>query len=165
MVTAAEADPLAGLAATVAAGRAAGARADEAERTAAGLQYLVGQEAGLAGREAELARLNAAVALAVGRVERLEAARHELPAQIAELDERLTGARVAAGGLADAEVQLDAVMVRLAAAARAEDLAGGWTSWPPPPARRSTCTSSSSTPTSRPCRSGWTTWPPSWPAS
>ncbi|HEX5295269.1 MAG TPA: SMC family ATPase [Streptosporangiaceae bacterium] len=118
------ASPLAGLAATVAAGRAAGARADEAERTAAALQYLVGQEAGLAAREAELARLNAAVALAVGRVERLEAARHELPAQIAELDERLTGARVAAGGLADAEVQLDAVMVRLAAAARAEDLAG-----------------------------------------
>jgi exonuclease SbcC len=120
----AEADPLAGLADTVAAGRSASARADAAERTAAALQYLVGQEAGLAGREAELAHLNAAVALAVGRVERLEAARHELPAQIAELDERLTGARVAAGGLADAEIQLDAVMVRLAAAARAEDLAG-----------------------------------------
>jgi exonuclease SbcC len=116
--------PVAGLAATVAAGRAAGARADEADRTAAGLQYLVGQETGLAVREAELDRLNEAVALAVGRAGRLEAARHELPAQIAELDERLTGARVAAAGLADAEVQLDAAMVRLAAAARAEDLAG-----------------------------------------
>ncbi|HMH91617.1 MAG TPA: SMC family ATPase [Streptosporangiaceae bacterium] len=119
-----EAGPLAGLAATVAAGRAAAARADAAERTAAALQYLVGQEAGLAGREAELARLTEAVAAAGDRAARLEAARQELPAQIAELDERLTGARVAAAGLADGQAQLDAVMVRLAAAARAEDLAG-----------------------------------------
>jgi len=119
-----ETGPLAGLAATAAAGRAAAARADERERTAAGLQYLVGQEAGLAGREAELARLNEAAAAAGDRAARLEAARQELPAQIAELDERLTGARVAAAGLADGEAQLDAVMVRLAAAARAQDLAG-----------------------------------------
>jgi DNA repair protein SbcC/Rad50 len=119
-----EAGLLAGLMATAAAARAASARADEAERTAAALQYLVGQEAGLASREAELTRLSAAVAAAGGRAARLEAARQELPAQIAELDERLTGARVAAAGLADGQVQLDAVMVRLAAATRAEDLAG-----------------------------------------
>jgi exonuclease SbcC len=119
-----EDDPLAGLTATTAASRAAAGRADEAERTAAALQYLVGQEAGLAGREAELARLTDTAADAGARAGRLEAARQELPAQIAELDERLTAARVAAAGLADGETQLDAVMVRLAAATRAQDLAG-----------------------------------------
>jgi DNA repair protein SbcC/Rad50 len=116
--------PLDGRSVTAAAGRAAAARAEDAERTAAALQYLVGQEAGLPGRAAEQARLSAAAAAAGDRAARLEAARQELPAQIAELDDRLTGARVAAAGLADGEAQLEIVMVRLAAAARAEDLAG-----------------------------------------
>jgi DNA repair protein SbcC/Rad50 len=119
-----QADPLDGLGATMAAGRAAAARAEEAERSAATLHYLVGQEAGLARREAELARLSDVAAAAGERAGRLEAARQELPAQIAELEERLTAARVAAAGLADGETQLDAVMVRRAAATRAEDLAG-----------------------------------------
>jgi exonuclease SbcC len=116
--------PLDGRSVTAAAGRAAAARAAAAERTAAALQYLVGQEAGLPGRAAEQARLSDAAAAAGDRAARLEAARQELPAQIAELDDRLTGARVAAAGLADGEAQLEIVMVRLAAAARAEDLAG-----------------------------------------
>ena len=119
-----EADVLAGLGATAAAGSAATARAERAEQDAAGLRYLAGQEAGLAGREAELARLSDVAAAAGDRAARLEAARQELPAQIAELEERLTAARVAAAGLADGEAQLDAVMVRRAAAGRAEDLAG-----------------------------------------
>ncbi len=119
-----EGDALAGLSATAAAGSAATARAERAEQDAAGLRYLAGQEAGLAGREAELARLSDVAAAAGDRAARLEAARQELPAQIAELEERLTAARVAAAGLADGEAQLDAVMVRRAAAGRAEDLAG-----------------------------------------
>jgi DNA repair protein SbcC/Rad50 len=123
-VAAGEAGPLAGLGATVAAGRAATARAEEAERDAAALHYLAGQEAGLASRELELARLTDAAAVAADRAGRLEAARQELPAQIAELEERLTAARVAAGGLAEGEAQLDAVMVRRMAATRAEDLTG-----------------------------------------
>jgi exonuclease SbcC len=116
--------PLDGRSVTAAAGRAAAARAEDAERTAAALQYLAGQEAGLPDRAAEQVRLNDAAAAAGDRAARLEVARQELPAQIAELDERLTGARVAAAGLADGEAQLEVVTVRLGAAGRAEVLAG-----------------------------------------
>ena len=100
------------------------AEADEAERAAAELEHLVRQEADVPGREAGLSRLREAAVTAAGLVSKLEQARQELPGRIDQAGERLTAARLAAAGLADAVSQRDTLAGQLEAASRAAELAG-----------------------------------------
>jgi exonuclease SbcC len=100
------------------------AEADEAERAAAELEHLVGQEADLPAREAELGRLSEAAVTAADLVRKLEQARQELPGRIDQAGERLTAARLAAAGLADAVSQRDTLAGHIEAASRAAELAG-----------------------------------------
>jgi DNA repair protein SbcC/Rad50 len=114
----------AGSAGVAARAERAAADADEAERAAAELEHLVGQEADLPGREAELGRLGDAAVTAADLVRKLEQARQELPGRIDQAGERLTAARLAAAGLADAVSQRDTLAGHLEAASRAAELAG-----------------------------------------
>ena len=100
------------------------AEADEAERAAAELEHLVRQEADVPGREAGLSRPREAAVTAAGLVSKLEQARQELPGRIDQAGERLTAARLAAAGLADAVSQRDTLAGQLEAASRAAELAG-----------------------------------------
>ena len=76
------------------------------------------------GREAGLSRLREAAVTAAGLVSKLEQARQELPGRIDQAGERLTAARLAAAGLADAVSQRDTLAGQLEAASRAAELAG-----------------------------------------
>jgi exonuclease SbcC len=105
-------------------GVVAGGVAARAERAAAELEHLVRQEADLPGREAGLSRLREAAVTAAGLVSKLEQARQELPGRIDQAGERLTAARLAAAGLADAVSQRDTLAGQLEAASRAAELAG-----------------------------------------
>ncbi len=97
-------------------------QAAAAERTAAGLEHLVGREASLPAAQAELDRLTAAVIAAELLLTRLTAAGTELPGRIDTLTERLAAARQAAAALPDAQAG-QAAVAGLAAAVRAADLA------------------------------------------
>jgi exonuclease SbcC len=96
-------------------------RAEAAERDAASLQHLADAEAGLPGRVTTLRTAQQAVASASSVVRALEAARADLPGQIAAVEEHLAAARLLATGLGAAREQQAALGRRAAAAA---DLAG-----------------------------------------
>src|SRR5580704_16148877 len=96
-------------------------RAEAAERDAASLQHLADAEAGLPGRVTALRAAQQAVASAASLVAALDAARADLPGQIAAVEERLAAARLLAAGLGAAREQQAGLRRRAAAAA---DLAG-----------------------------------------
>jgi len=107
-----------------AAAAAATARAQSADHLAASLEHLAEREATLSGRQHALAALREAAAGATGLVTALEAAKLELPDKITTVDGQLAGARIAAAGLAAAREQHADIETRLAAAVRADELAG-----------------------------------------
>ena len=96
-------------------------RAEAAERDAASLQHLADAEAGLPDRVTALRAAQQGVASASGLVRALEAARVDLPRQIADAEDQLAAARLLAAGLGAAREQQAALARRTAAAA---DLAG-----------------------------------------
>ena len=96
-------------------------RAEAAEKDAASLQHLADAEAALPDRVAALRAAQQGVASASGLVRALEAARADLPGQIADAEEQLAAARLLAAGLGAAREQQAALGRRAAAAA---DLAG-----------------------------------------
>ncbi len=91
-------------------------RAEAAERDAASLQHLADAEASLPDRVTALRARQQALATADRRVRALDAARADLPAQIAATEEQLAAARLLAAGLGAAREQ-QAVLRRRAAAA------------------------------------------------
>ena len=92
-------------------------RAEAAEKDAASLQHLADAEAALPDRVTALRAGQQAVASATGLVRALEAARADLPGQIAAVGEQLAAARLEEAGLGAARAQLAALMRRAAAAA------------------------------------------------
>ena len=91
-------------------------RAEAADRDAAGLRHLAGEELTLPERLTRLRQLQQAAAEAAGRVTALEQARQDLPGQISALDGQLAAAQRLAAGLsaardrhADLERRRDAV--------------------------------------------------------
>ena len=93
-------------------------RAEAADHDAAALQHLVDDESSLAGLRATFAGRQQDAAVAASQVSSLEAAKRELPEQIAALDEALARSRLLAAGLATAREQQAAAAKRSAAAAQ-----------------------------------------------
>jgi DNA repair protein SbcC/Rad50 len=97
-------------------GEAAAARAQDADRAAAGLDHLAARERTLPALTAELGRRQEAAAGAAALATALEAAKARLPGQIAALEEQIAAARLAAAGL-DADRERQAGLTRRHAAA------------------------------------------------
>ncbi|MHB1595796.1 MAG: AAA family ATPase, partial [Streptosporangiaceae bacterium] len=96
-------------------------RAAEGLRAAGGLEYLVAAEAALPAAEEAAAELDRVAAAAAAEVGSLEAARRDLPAQIAGLEAELIEAKMAAGTLdAASQRQRDLAALARSAARLAE---------------------------------------------